>query len=454
MKIYIKIEVLAREIESRLLLGLTAVERGHDVLVGDLRALLSHRKWLPPGVFHDKSLTPSSSKIALHKSLAECGFVVTSQDEEHGLLQPDYVEHAKSRFSDVTLSTATASFMWGEHDSQGLASEYPQHASRIIATGSPRADLWRPSAQAFYDNTILGGIDAGRPLVVIAAHGFGLLSVNRFWDELRNLRANYLHGDDDVTEWQLYADAASGIQNLGGFVRMVRLAALRFPDVQFVLRPHPSSADGAWEALLDASPNLAVRRDGTISSWLRKASLVIHDSSTVGLEAAAAGVPLASFWPGGVRPDLISSHLGEQFSVVDDLDRLIPQALEGRDGWFSDDDVRLLRQRLGEMNGPLAADRIVDAWEAGGSHLSDSPLRGAMVRNVVASGHRAVGVFRQSVRGSKGRETFHVGHKFPRLRRAEIEEMVASFQASFGRFGDVRLQFHGGRLFSLRSAAR
>jgi len=66
--IYIAVEVARRELEGRLLLGLVAAERGHDVVLGKIphAALLAEELngWrLPPGIVHLKS-APSAARLA------------------------------------------------------------------------------------------------------------------------------------------------------------------------------------------------------------------------------------------------------------------------------------------------------------------------------------------------------------------------------------------------------
>lgn len=451
MNIYIKIEVLSREIEGRLWLALTAAERGHHVLLGDFLSLLSHRLWLPPGVFHDKSLTPSEGKLTHHRRLVEAGFLVTSQDEEHGLLQPDYSLHAAARFSRESLEGAARAFMWGPHDAQALASVHPEHAPRIVETGSPRVDLWRPISAALHHGALLTGLDPDRPLVLVAGHGYSAMSANRHWDEVRNMRSTYFHGSDDPVEWQIYADFADGTRDLGRFVRALRRTMRHRPDVQFVVRPHPSTADGAWESLLGDAPNLTVRRDGAVGRWIRRASLVVHDASTVGFETAIAQVPLASFWADGQRPEFVSGHLGASFSDADGLIAVVDRAIESPQDWFGPEDRALLSERFGDLTGSFASDRIVDEWDKLSVDASSSAPSSATLSNAAASAHRAVGTLRISLRGSRQREAFLTGHKFPPLDQREVRRLVDAFRSTFNRFHAVRIRFPGKRLVELTS---
>ncbi len=453
MNIYIKMEVFAREIEGRLLLALAAAERGHTVLLGDFRRLLAHRLWLPPGVFHDKSLTPSRSKTRQFQRLVDAGFVVTSQDEEHGLLQPDYTEHTRLRFSEETLALAHRSFMWGPHDAAGLRNAYPQHADRIVEVGSPRADLWRPEAAPFYDGAPIEGVDPSRPLVLLVAYGHSALNVNRIWVEIDNQRGTYLQGPDDPREWDHYRQHADDTEALGAYVRMVRAAVRAHPEVQFVLRPHPTTADGAWEMAVGDHANLSVRRDGAVGRWVRRATVVVHSASTVGFEAALAQVSLISFSADGRGPRLLSDELGVPGRGVDETVALIGQAVGGELATGpTPEQEALLAARFAARTGRLASDRIVDEWEALGAALAGAPDASAGRGHILSEAHHRVGAVRTRITGRTKPGRFRMEHKFPPLDRAEVRRLIAAHQRTFGRFDGVEVAFHGPSLLSLRAS--
>ena len=64
MNIYIHLENVIRELDGKLLLGVLAASRGHEVIISDLEAIDKgiKRGFLVPGVFHTKSLTPGKKK--------------------------------------------------------------------------------------------------------------------------------------------------------------------------------------------------------------------------------------------------------------------------------------------------------------------------------------------------------------------------------------------------------
>ena len=153
MNIYIHIEVSARELDSKLLLATLAAARGHEVLVSDMEVIEKGliRGWLPPGVFHTKSLTPSKIKIDRHEALIRSGSKITSIDEEAGLIRQGYENFSKQRYSDRSIDQASAVFTWGEDDFETLKKNFKKYSNKIHKTGSPRIDLCKSSMSEYWN---------------------------------------------------------------------------------------------------------------------------------------------------------------------------------------------------------------------------------------------------------------------------------------------------------------
>lgn len=454
VNIYLKVEILAREIDGRLLLGLVAAERGHRVLLGDVRPMLSHRLWVPPGIFHDKTLTPSTSRLRLQALLHEQGFRFTSQDEEHGLLDEfgTWEDFADRRFSAETLALADRSFMWGPHDTAILQRLHPEAADRIVDTGSPRVDLWRPALQAFHADRELPGLVDGEPFVLFAHQSAIIMDRNPFWQRIKDQRPVYFRGDDDDWERGWYRRCVDEVRYLEHLIPAIRATARANPGVRIVIRPHPLDADGSWEALVGDIPELLVTRVGTASAWMSRASVIVHNGSTIGFEAAAAARPLISYRPTDARDRYVSNRLGRTAGDVDELLDLVRSALAGDEpagGWHRPGGV--LTERLGTLDGPLAADRIVDEWERIGEGLEDVDPFSARRSSMLGSAHRAVGRARTALRAGSPAAGFVTDHKFRALPFDEAQRFASGLQRTLGRFGDVRLIRRGRRLLELRT---
>lgn len=452
MNIYIKMEILERELEGRLLLALIAAERGHDVLLGDFRALLSHRFWLVPGLFHDKSVTPSLSKRRLMHDLRGSGFVFTSQDEEHGLSEDTYDAFARRRFSNETVGLADAILTWGPHDTEALLRHFPDQGDRFLATGSPRVDVWRRDLASLQDPRpgLAGaprttghpaGLDPDRPYVLFStsAHPF---QHNPFWVMMRDARPSQFPGPDDEREWVHYEKLSVAYSYVSGLVRAIRSASRRLPDLQFVVRPHPTALVQAWHDVLGpVGDNVHVIKDGGSGRWIEHAVAMVHNGSTTGIEAAARGVPTISFQPNGERRDMFANRFGRVATDGDELTELLTDAVVpgGRAAWWAGHDPQpLLEQRFAALDGPLAADRIVDRWEELARPGLEARNRPRAAR-ALATTHRRIGSARTALRERHDDtlEALDVSGKFPPVSASRLRTLVDAYRTATGRFADV-----------------
>jgi hypothetical protein len=329
---------------------------------------------------------------------------------------------------------------------------HPRWADRIVRTGSPRADLWRPELAGLHAHRTLPGIDPSRPFILLAHQGAIVMDHNPLWQRLADQRPRYFHGDDDPHEWGWYRRCYGEVHYLEHLVPAIRAVARANPDAQVVIRPHPLDADGSWQALVGELPNLVITREGTVSAWLRRAHLVVHNGSTVGFEAAAAGVPLVSFQPIDDRDGYVSNQLGLAAHSREELLAAVEMALRGSSpagGWHASGEV--LEQRLGPLSGPLAADLIVDEWERIAPELGPSSAYRARRASQVADVHRAVGRVRVALRGAGGGPRFVTNHKFASLPIDQVEEIAGGLRRALDRFADVRIIRRGRRLVELTS---
>lgn len=450
MNLAIQMEIKTRELEARTLLALSAAERGHDVLLGDVRTHLAARPTdFAPCVFHDKSLTPSANKRRFFSLLQSHGSLLTSQDEEHWLNLPSFDVPGVRRFSSDTLALAARAFAWGEHERAALASLYPEHEERIVASGSPRVDLWRPELRGYHVARPLPGIAEGQPFILISSNFSFVLDVNPFWVRMRDKRRHF-DGLDDDFEFDRYRATADKLLVLREFVRAVRHLATTRPELLVVVRPHPIETEGAWEDLIGPVPNVLVTREGSLNAWIRRASVVVQNACTSGWEATVSGTPLIAFHPNGVLAESPVNTLGLRASDITELDRRLDAILATSAAWWDERDAAwkdLIERRL-SIAEPLAADVIVDEWEsltgpsAGpwdvsrilrGRRIAALRRRAGIVKRSLGSGP----LHRNEVRTARRGPVFQTAHKFPPLVQSEVDRVVSGLRATLGRFASV-----------------
>ncbi len=460
MNIYIHIEVKAREFESRMLLALAAAERGHSVVLGSREETvdLAAAGLLTPGIVHDKCVTPYSKKLGRMEAMRARGHLITSQDEEHGLLYDSYDDFARMRYSATSIGMADRVFLWGQFDHEVIARTYPDHADRFVACGSPRVDLWRQDVRPVLSPALKAACDAG-PLVLVPSNFVLALNAGRIWDFIklqndlyRKQRADaagVLAGSAQFGETSLFRRTALQFELIRHFVRMIRSLSRSFPQASIVVRPHPAEDARAWPALLGRGlANVTVSADGALINWIKKARVVVHNSCTSGLEAAVAGVPRIAYRPVRSKyeasvPNSVSYPAGSLPDLTAAVGRLLSgQALElpAENRAAAD---RVLASRFANLEGSLAADRIVREWEALDRPDLRRPNDWRAVHAALARDDRAL----PPPDSAAPARVDLPSHKFPDLTEAEISAFATHLRDSMDRFHTVRWKRLGQRSF-------
>ncbi|MCC5947021.1 MAG: hypothetical protein JJT89_01080 [Nitriliruptoraceae bacterium] len=468
MDIYLKMEIKARELEGRLLLGLVAAERGHTVLLGEQRPVVRETPELSPGLYHDTCLYPSRGQTRLRRQLRERGWMVTSQDEEHGLLEPTYDNYAVKRYSLENMQLANRVFAWGRHDHASLADVYPEESDRLEIVGSPRIDLNRPELTDFFQGRLKPGLGDG-PYLLFANNFTRVIGTNRIDTFVRHMRgAGYFDGDDDPFEYLQYEEAAAQMDFLPHMIRAVRQVAKAHPDLTVVVRPHPQESEESWRDLIGPVPNVLVSGSGDIGRWMRGAVAVVQSGDTTAFEATVAGVPLIAFTP--VRGE---HHWAARFANrfgfnAPDVDGLLEVVAAIRDGSADHDavlaaDRERLEDRITVDPGRWAADAIVDAWEEDDPGLGTTPVdelvqrtrrarlewRAKEIARPALSRIRQVAAAAASDSGPTSATPYLTAQKFPAIAADELVELVDGYRHALDRFHGVQATRIGPRLIGL-----
>jgi surface carbohydrate biosynthesis protein len=446
-RIYIHIEIAKREFNGRFLLALMAAERGHTVLLGHLKPLV-REGLLAPGIVHEKCLTPSHGKFSRWKPLKERGFLVTSIDEESGILGEDYGHFAQGRYSEGSLAIADAVFFWGAFDHDYMMRTFPKFADRYHVTGNPRVDMWRPEMKAFY------GVNSPnpRPFVLLPANFgsiFGQDSLDVVIKRLR--RIGYIKPEslEDIWEANTYRFWQEGVELGWEFIKAFRKLARRFPEADFVVRPHPTEAPERWRELLNPNGNLILRPEGSISPWIRHARAIVNHGCTSALESTLAGVPVVSYESVAIsNPDLdYPRKFGVPARSYDELEAIVGSVLTDTHSNSARADMRLLGSRLEAIEGPFAAERIVDVWDK----LDAEHLRGDQFwapSSWLRSRPYCIDTSRlASLAGLSGKK--RVRWKFPPFDIGTVLEAQSLFSQCLGRFSQIPVKLIGPRILKI-----
>ena len=452
------VENLVRELDAKLLLACAAAERGFTSILGYRTQIDFRIAGLPRSIYLSKSMTPKSAKM--FRILRRLGHEVAVGDEEALVYFSPEIYHAR-RMSSRTLPLVSMLLAWGD-DNVELWRKHPDYrGTPIHAVGNPRVDLLRPELAGFFEEEVRRIRERFGRFVLVNSN-FGM--VNAFLDTFNVFRKPATPGGEAEPGTAArgtspefargYAAHKSAL--FRGFQTMLPDLAAAHPGFNFVVRPHPVERREPWLDAARSLPNVHVVHEGNVVSWLRAASGLIHNGCTTAVEAAVVGTPAITYRP--VRAatyDLeLPNGLGHEVATSDELCETVGRVLRGELGCAAGAGPRPLSEYLAALDGPLAADRIVEVLERSESARSGLPrpplhdqLRGwfdakrrSFVKQVIKAripGHRNTPAFQR--------------HRFEGVSVGELRARIARLGRALGRFGGVEVEPIAEHIFRVRT---
>ena len=296
MNLYIHLETLDREIDSKLVIAMIAAARGHHVIISDQESIIKglERKFLSPGIYHTKSLAPGKDKIELHQRIINAGCKVTSIDEENGLVDYGYDEFAITRYSNLTVKQASAVFTWGPEDTRVLKKTYPNYSKKIYMTGSARADVWQPFFHKYWKKNFR---KPTKPYLLISSNLSGPICKKPLLERFKVAKYNGYFDKNPEAHYEVISREIEQSKLIVFFVEAIKYLSKRNKKYDIILRPHPEENIYFWKNFLIGLSNVKVIYEGSISHWVANSFAVMHNGCTTAIEASLSKKPVVSYIP-------------------------------------------------------------------------------------------------------------------------------------------------------------
>jgi hypothetical protein len=164
-------------------------------------------------------------------------------------------------------------------------------------TGNPRIDLLNPIFRNIYQDN-LKDIRMKIGEFILINTSFGVCNWKKedclAEDYLKEMEErNKINSQDHRLRLQDYFNYKK--QNMNGFRRLAKSLALKYPDTNIVIRPHPSEDVNYWSILEKSYPNILIRSEHDSIPWILGAKAIIQNDCTTGVEAGLIGCNVINF---------------------------------------------------------------------------------------------------------------------------------------------------------------
>lgn len=355
--LFLPIEIQSRELISKCLIALVAANNNFRVFIGWKGHIRLQPSFLPPGTVLEKSASPGT--VGVFSELKRSGNKIFVLDEE-GLLYLDPNSYIERRLSNASIEMVDGIFTWGNNSQKLISCAAPK--VKVYMTGNPRIDLLNPIFRNIYQDKIKS-INMKFKKYILINTSFGVCN----WKKEDCVAADYInqmkerdkiHSQDHSLQLQNYFNYKK--QNMIGFRNLTKSLALKYPDVNIVIRPHPSEDINYWSILTKSFPNIFVNTEHDSIPWMLAAKAVIQNDCTTGVEGGLMGCKVINF-----NCDLNHSSNFELVSSLTHSATTIDEVLvfleSGNSYDYAGHHRRVISEYIINWNGDkLAAEQIVE----------------------------------------------------------------------------------------------
>jgi surface carbohydrate biosynthesis protein len=439
----IPVENQLRELDAKLLLSCVAAERGFPVVLGSRAFIHFAVASLPRGVYLAKSMRALSNRM--FDIIRKVGHEIVAWDEEALVRAPD-AQYWERRLSAGTVQKVSAIIAWGPDDAR-VFREYPGYTGApIYITGNPRVDMMRREVRSFYNEEVERIRERfGR---------FVLINTNFGWNNHFIPNFAQINNAGKPMGGFMTSLVAHRTAIFEHFQKMVPALSEALPGFTILVRPHPTESHVPWNEIAGGLGNVKVVHEGNVIPWLMACEALVHNSCTTAVEAFVLGTPAVAYQPVRMKTfdDELPNSLSHRAFSIEELGRTLGSILAGEQRIDDQPNRRqLIERHIAALEGPLAAERMVDVLEQSG-YASRPPPRPSPSRYLEGWVHTKARncVKAINMRRSKHRNSIEYhAHRFPDIAVEELREKVERLGKQLGRFEKVRVRQISQHIFGI-----
>ena len=440
----IPIEILARELDGKLLLASCAKERGWNVIIGGMAAVEETVPHLPPFVYFAKSARSTNAK--LFAWLKQLGHEVVVLDEE-SLVRHDNIflmKHERDALKNVDLLLT-----WGEDSREMWLRSGMMDDLHAEAVGNPRIDMLAPQLRAYHQRDI-DSIQSRYGDFVLFNSNFAMVN-HRITGGTRFNLAQWTAGgkaEKDSVEYLAHKRIV-----FERFCLLIPKLAAAIAPRNLVIRPHPAEDHAPWNEAVAGCANAHVVFEGSVVPWIAAARVLIHNGCTSAVEAAIEGTPVLTYRPvtSSRYDNPLPNGVGIECFTDDHLLATAGKVLAGGDVPLSAEQMALLHRHIDFVENALSSDGILDALERTAIGFAAKPKLPFHKWLKIYLHHQRQLLPRRIKKLSHGhRRNAYNKHKFSGLTEDTVNARIDLLRKVLSRFHGINAHEIGKNLIELR----
>lgn len=304
--LYIPYEIFDREISGALILAVEATLKGWTVILGGKQAIFEniYRFSSSPGVFYLKSIVPG--EVFKQNEITSYGHRIVSLDIE-GLVRTPGSAGVKLRYSEESISKCDIVYFWGEDHYNSVKEIFPKFNHKFLVTGGLSIDDLIIKRSKFRE-------DKHKSLKILVATSCAYANnINGKEFPIKMTKMAYSGNlcENEISKLEL--NALRDIEIFNYWKETIPIIATMFPNVEVVVRPHPTENANFWKRYLKRFQNVRIDYGTPLVDELINSSVFIHFNSTSAISAKILGIPVVMVMPN------IDKQFFDNFSFVKEI---------------------------------------------------------------------------------------------------------------------------------------
>ena len=305
-KILIPIEIITRDLDSRLLIALRLLQKsrsweiifGNGQNVGDYWRNKSDKE---PFIFLSKGT--SYSKLYYIQLIKKGGFYFLLDEE--GAIFSNYVIKfwpRGGRENDL-IKYMSKIFFWGNDTKEQYKKRHSSFLSdsQIEITGNPRFDLCKKEYEPYYSSRKKNSYKDKTFIMIDTAFGTynNIVDINLQNEHWKNLKYEKNRGEVNRHEWFEKTKPLYEYQKklFYEFIDGIKFLCESLPNVDFLLRPHPIEKKETYETYFKDLDNISISNEGAAVEKFRYTKVLIHNGCSTAVEASFSGITSICYLP-------------------------------------------------------------------------------------------------------------------------------------------------------------
>lgn len=179
-------------------------------------------------------------------------------------------------------------FLWGNETTSELIKRKLFDDTKLFCLGTPRMDFFSSPLKQLISSK--QSLNHRNPMILINTSFAG--NNPRYSNraaEMKMLIQKFNYTEKFITEFFDNLDKTHL-----AYIELTLFLAKKFPNIDFVLRPHPFENEEVYKNKFASQPNIKVILQGSAAEWITQSVALVHFECSTAIEAAVLGIPVFS----------------------------------------------------------------------------------------------------------------------------------------------------------------